>query len=111
MEYLQIHLIILGFLSIILSVFNFLHINSSLLISDQIREFFYSEEERIQYQRSTAMPQAMLGLIILILGVFCYHDVNSFLIVYFSGMCIFIVWMAGINKKCLGWYFPYCHRK
>ncbi len=111
MEYLQILLIVFGFLAIILSVFNFLHFNSSILISNHIRKFLSSESERIQYQRSTAMPQAMLGLITLILGVFCYHNVNSFLTVYFGDMCIFIVWMSVINKKYLGSYFPYSHRK
>lgn len=111
MEYLQIFLIALGLLSIILSVFNFLHFNSSILISNRVREFLSSESERIKYQKATAMPYAMLGVFILVLGVFCWHNISLFMTGYFVCMGIWIVWMLVINKKYLGCYSPYSRRK
>lgn len=107
MEYLQIVSIALGFLSILIAVLNFLHLDSSLLVSNRIREFLRSESDRIKYQKATAMPQAMLGVFILILAVFCWHNVSLCRAGYFVCMGIWIVWMLVINKKCLGWYFPY----
>lgn len=111
MEYLRILLIALGLLSIILAVFNLLHFNSSILVSNRIREFLCSESERIEYQKAMAMPQAMLGVFILILGIFCWHNVHLFITGYFVCMVIWIVWMLVINKKYLGWYSPYSRRK
>jgi hypothetical protein len=92
MDLLRIIFIALGILTIIISVCNLLHFNSPLFITKHMREVL-SESERIEYQKSTAKPWAVLGGAVVILGVFCVDQAYVFAIGYIVSMSIF----------CFGW--------
>ena len=95
--------IALGLLIIIYSILNyFFHSKSSFFIAKRIIAYL-SESERIKYQKAHAIPTALLGIIIVILGVF-FIDNDVFSIIYLGSYIAWVVCSMIINKIHLGYF-------
>jgi len=105
LQIVRIILIALGACMIIFSIFNFLHFNSAFLLSKFARETL-SESERAKYQKSLAVPYALLGVGVLILSIFLLDRSSIYFFGYFACLWVYIIWVAGINKKYLGTSAP-----
>lgn len=101
----QTILIVLGVLRVIISFLEFLHIKSRLLIYKRVSEYL-GENKRIKYQRATALPGAVLGIIWVISGVFFWNQEFIHNIGVSGAWYIWNVWQLVINKKHLGYFFP-----
>ena len=101
----QIIFIAIGVLIITFSVLSyFLCFKSSFFVAKRITEYL-DENERIKYQKATAIPNAVFGISFLILGVFFWNQVNIFKIgIVFSYLGWFVSTLI-INKIHLGYFF------
>jgi len=109
MRFQQIIFIVIGVIAIIFSIFSYLHFKSSLVIYKFIREAI-SESERIKYQKATAKPYLMLGVVFLIIGIFLDNQALIDMI-RVASIVVWFVWILLINNKYLGYYFPWSLRK
>ena len=104
MIYLQILYIILGIFVIICSVLTyFFQPKSSFFILKRIVEYL-DESERINYQKAIAVPAAIIGIIVVILGIFFFGS-DSLFKIFLGSYFVYLVWNMIINKRHLGYFF------
>jgi len=104
MIFVQIFNVVLGVLMIVFSVWEyFFYPKSAFFILKRIIEYL-DENERIKYQKASAVPGIILGIVIIILSVFFFdNDIASKI-----WWVAYIIWIACsmiINKIYLGYFF------
>jgi len=106
MESTRIVLIVCGIIFMVISVCNILHLNSSLFLIKRVHKTL-SDSERLKYQKALAIPYAILGIIISLIGVFFFTERLISVIVFFACLFIYWIWIMVINKKYLGVLSPW----
>jgi hypothetical protein len=106
MIYFQICYIALGIFLIICSAVNyFIQPKSSFFILKRVIEYL-DENERIKYQKAIAIPEAMIGIVFIILGIFFIgNDIYS--IIYLGSWIVYLICNMIINKIHLGYFSPW----
>jgi len=106
MIYFQIFFIVIGVFIIIHSGLGyFFQPKSSFFIRKRIIEYL-DESERIKYQKATVIPEAIIGLVIVIIGVFFWNQEYIVKIGFGGAWGILIIWTLVVNKKHLGYFSP-----
>jgi len=110
----QIIYIISGVLPLIFSFVEYFFQPKLRFFIDKRMILYLDETERIKYQKSTAIPFAICGVIILILAMFFYDRTFAFFYGEFSVyrvgvgfvMITAFIWLLVLNKKYSGYFDP-----
>jgi hypothetical protein len=105
MEVVQIWGIVFGALFIGFSVIQYIfHPTSRLFISRRL--YLYLEEsKRIKFQKVTALPSIVLGIVFIVVSVFFWNHQYIYPFGMIGAWCTWIVWMMVLNKMYLGYFF------